>query len=240
MSDKIKDEPVELVPRHLSGSELRSLRLPGGVTFGEVALADPKLAYALVGPKVPELQNLGVGALVPRLSPVLTIPDCPWAWEIINLCASFVSGTAGKTISAQLAGVISRDLWVRKITYTVRRPNAFAGSIFKAQSDHFNKLNPNVDFTLIVKSYWNYVISADPTPLENIEMVFECVCPVGFVLGCASTISATFTLLRALAADEIPYNVCISLHAVSLPRRYDCSLDEALVALAAREIDCCF
>lgn len=221
--------------------ELRDWVLPGpgNLTLGQVALADPRLAAALV----PLHQGgAGDGDLAGHGGPLdllnSQMDGCPaFVWRPVNICGTFTS-TEPKTIQAQIAGVLTKDLWIRKVTYTVRRPLAFAGSIFKAQSDHFNKLNPNVDWTLTVRSFFDYVISPDPTPLENIEMVFECVCPIGFVIGCATTIDAWFTLRRALASDEVPYEVCITLHAVTLPRRYDIGLQVAVAVLAAQGVCC--
>lgn len=39
------------------------------------------------------------------------------------------------------------NFWKHRVTYTVQRPNAFAGNIFKTQS----AFQPNVNFTLTVK-----------------------------------------------------------------------------------------
>jgi hypothetical protein len=236
MTDSSKEKPAGLIepmgPNFI---------LPGGVTLGQVAAHDPRLAAALLPPPSPR-RDVGVGmhdgfADIDALA--LFADTCPaFMLKSVPICASFTS-TEPKTIPAQFGSLITRDLWVRKITYTVRRPNAFAGSIFKAQSDVNNRLNPNVDFRLTVKSFTDYVIASEPTPLETIELVFECVCPIGFVLGCAATIEADFTLRRALAADEIPYEVCIVIWAITLPRRYDISLEIAIAALAARGIGCC-
>jgi hypothetical protein len=123
-------------------------------------------------------------------------------------------------------------MWVRSVTYTVKRPNAFAGNIFKAQSDYFNSLNPNIDFQLTIKSYCQYVIAPDFTPLENIEQVFECVCPAGFVLGCSTNILAEFVNTRDFANDEIPTIVAVTLHAMRLPTLWgQCGFDDAVAAL---------
>ncbi len=199
---------------------------PGALSpsfLGQVAACDPRLANAIIRPDL-----LGWGE-----------PSCGWGWEIVNINGEFTSGAANTQIPFQaLQGIVEVDLWIRKVTYTVRRPNAFANNIFKAQSDYYNRLNPNIDFTMVVKSYCRYVISPDPTPLENIEQVFECVCPVGFVLGCSTQISGNFTNLRAFSdgtnntPDEIPTNVVITLHGVRLPTRYDqCSVSEAAVRM---------
>jgi hypothetical protein len=227
-------------PKEKTGG-LRDLVLPGGLTLGQVAAVDPRLAAALL-PQMPQRRDeFGVGShSIESLDQLALLQDpCPaFMLKAIPICGTFTS-TEPKTIPAQFGTLITRDLWIRKITYTVRRPNAFAGSIFKAQSDVNNALNPNVDFTLTVKSFTDYAIVSTPTPLETLDLVFECVCPIGFVLGCAATIQADFTLRRALAADEVPYEVCIVFWAITLPRSYNISLEVAIAALAARGIDCC-
>lgn len=184
--------------------------------LGFLADHDPQLAASFLRPDL-----IGWGE-----------PSCGWGWEIINLAATFTALTADQTLPAQMNGVVEADLWIRKVVYTVQRPNAFAGNIFKAQSDYFNRLNPNINFTMSVKSYCRYLISEDAMPLENIEQVFECVCPVGFVLGCSSQIAMQFTNLRALATDENPTTATVSLHGTRLPTRYDsCGPKEAVARL---------
>lgn len=170
--------------------------------LGEVALVDPRLAYTLL-----------------RIPGLVTANGCinDGGWEIINLVGRFESGAAGTVVEGKLQNLLDTDLWVRKVTYTVRRPNAFAGNIFKAQSDWFNRQNPNIDFTLVIDSFCRYLISPGPTPLENIEAVFECICRAGLVLRCHMGMLATFVLNRALAADEIPTEAIISFHGVALP-----------------------
>jgi hypothetical protein len=152
--------------------------------------------------------------------------------EIINVVGRFESGAAGSSVPATLQGLLDADLWVYAITYTVRRPNAFAGNIFKGLSDFFNAKNPNIDFELIINSFCRYLIAAEPTPLENLPMIFDCDCPNMFVLKCASSIKGRFILNRALAADEIPTEAIISLIAMRLPTGIYGSCTN-LVALAA-------
>lgn len=211
--------------------------------LGEIAQIDPRLAYSLVGgpaalEKSKESQ-LGVG------SQGIIRPDllgwgkasCGWGWEIINLSAQFEDTAANQVIPAKQSGIVEQDLWIREVKYTVARPNAFQGNILKGESDHYNKLNPNIKFSLIVNSWCRYLISPDFTPLENIEQVFECVCPIGFVLSCNSQMTAQFTNCRALfdtseTNSEIPTEVTISFHAIRLPTRYDaCAVDAAAAAL---------
>ena len=190
-----------------------------GVGLGELALADPRLARSF--------------ALRPDLFGTCT-PACGWGGiEWVNIAGCFTSG-AIQTVQGEVCG-ITTDLWVRFIKYTVRRPNAFAGNILKAQSDYFNSLNPNIDFTLIIKSRCKYILSPDPTPLENITDVFDCICPVGFEIGCSAILQAEFTNKREFAADEVPVEVVVTLGTIPLPTPYEaCSQIEAVSELAAR------
>ena len=203
---------------HAEAALQREGMIPNQPGFlGMVARCDPQLANAIIRPDL-----IGWGE-----------PSCGWGWEILNVVARFTDGAANQNIPYQLAeGIVETDLWIRKITYTVQRPNAFPGSIFKAQSDYFNRLNPNINFTMTVKSYCRYVISPTFTPLENIEQQFECVCPIGFVLGCSSQFSGTMTNLRPFEAGENPTIATITFHAVRLPTRYDsCGVNEAVARL---------
>lgn len=210
MTVPYEDPAAQAVEDHL----MREGMIPFQPGFlGTLAQCDPRLAASIIRPDL-----IGWGE-----------PACGWGWEIIKLSAEFSSTAADQHIDYNLQnGVITSDLWVRKVTYTVRRPSAFAGSIFKAQSDYFNMLNPNIDFTMTVKSFCRYVISPTETPLETISNHFECVCPVGFVLGCNASISGQFINKRALASDETDTEAVIVLHCVRLPTRYEsCSLKTA-------------
>jgi len=170
--------------------------------LADVAVRDPRLAYCLT-----------------RMSGAVGVDGCLsfGSPEIINVVGRFDSGSAGTTVQAQVQGLLDADLWIHSITYTVRRPNAFAGNILKSVSDFFNAKNPNIDFELIINSFCRYLIAATPTPLENLPMIFDCSCPVGMVLSCASSIKGHFTLNRNLAPSEIPTEVIISLIAMRLP-----------------------
>ena len=58
-------------------------------------------------------------------------------------------------------------------------------------------------------------------------------CPAGLVLRCSSNVKADFINNRALADDETPTQVIISLHATRLPRDYygACNAEAAVEAL---------
>lgn len=170
------------------------------VWLGQVAAADPKLAWVL--------REMG------RTSGDLV--DCG-GLELVPLTASWTSGAANQQVPADTQGIVETELWIRSITYTVRRPLAYAGNIFKGVSDYFNQLQPNIDFTLEIKSYQNYLIATEPTPLETLNGSFNACCPTGLVLRCNSQVKASFTNLRAWADGELPVDASIVLHGLRLP-----------------------
>jgi hypothetical protein len=203
--------------------------IPKATWLGDIAAHDPRLAYTL-------LKSGQVSGAGSRLGDGMTPGGYvdTGGWEIINLKATWNAPDPNQNIEAKLDGIAETDLWVRRVTYTVRRPDAFLNNIMKAQSDYYNSLNPNIDITqLTIKSYNRYVISPTNTPLENISTVFEAVAPAGLVLRTVATILATFTNLRAFT--EIPpgsnLNAVISFHATRLPTGFYGSVDPA-VALA--------
>lgn len=218
-----------------------------------VAVLDPRLAVAVLGglERVEQIRDAVRGDPVKKAGSVGAAgsavirpdmlgwgePSCGWGLEHLNIRGTFSSGECDSFINAKMDDPpTTSEMWVRKITYTVKRPNAFAGNIFKAQSDYYNRLNPNIDFTLLINSYCKYVIAPDPTPLENIEEVFECVCPIGFVLGCATNITSRMVLTRDYSTTdgEIPAEVVITLSAVRLPTSYGaCSIERAVEALTS-------
>lgn len=206
----------------LSGFGLGSTREPKA-TFdsfiGQCAKSDPQLAWAL-------LQAASQpGGLVDS-----------GGWEILNLEGTFVTGEQGETIDAVMQGIVEADLWLRAVTYTVRRPNAYAGNILKAQSDVENAKNPNVDVSLLVSSFCQFLITgqASNTPLENLPSVFSCACPAGLVLRATARITSQLFLKRDLDDEvgEVPYNVVISLHTTRLPiGLYSAATREQAVAM---------
>jgi hypothetical protein len=189
--------------------------------LGRIACQDPRLAYALATPIVrPDL----IGG---------NLAQCgQWGLEIIPVTVTWEAGTADQFLRGRQNGIVETDLWIRYIYTTVERPNAFAGSLFKSQSDYFNAQQPNVDVTLDIKSYCRYQIAISPFPLQLLSGAFECACPIGLVLGCAAQIEATFQNRRALAADEVPMRATVALWGIRLPTRYDsCNVDFAVKAL---------
>lgn len=154
-------------------------------------------------------------------------------WEMINLVGRWTSTAADQNVKGQINGIVTSDMWVREVTYTVRRPNAFQGNVFKAQSDYYNMLNPNIDFQLTINSYCRYLISPEFTPLENIKTVFSRVSTLGLVLRCSANINANFINLREFETDENPTEAIITMHGVRLPVEYygQCNAEQSRAML---------
>lgn len=176
---------------------------PTRMTLGEIAFADPKLAYTLMN-----AGKISLGGYVDT-----------GGWEIVNVGATFgvknfdytsppeATIPPGTIIKGQLFGTVEADIWVRKVTYTVRRPLAYGGNIFKSQSDYYNAQNPNIDFQLTINSYSRYVISSDFMPLENISMAFDAAAPAGVVLRFSSNIQTQLINRRPLyGVPPLPTN----------------------------------
>ncbi len=172
----------------------------------DTAYFDPRLAWLLL--------SCGRGNCI-----------APSGWEILNIEGRWDSGAANTTVEGHLSDRLDTDVWVRLVTYTVRRPNFLPGSTWKAQSDYYNMKNPNIAFEMQIKSFCNYFIAQNPTPLENIGIKFECVCPAGLVLKCNSQIRVRYTNLRVFTEEEVPVEAIISLHGVTLPPNLYTSCD---------------
>lgn len=165
----------------------------------EIAIQDPYLAYRLW-----------------NLSPYSSVNT-----ESVHLMRmSFVSASPDqKVISAQLDPLFCDDSLVFDISYQVRRPFAFSGNIFKANSDYFNSLNPCVDVTVRVAGGTDYIMIPNG-PIESIARIdsspkpSRCSCP--FVISYCETPIGEFSLTRTLADDELPYEIIMSWHAVRL------------------------
>lgn len=188
-----------------------------GYFLGDIAPLDPRLAYVLYQAGLAPGGYVDVGG-----------------WEIINIRGTWATTDANQTVRGQFDGLVEADLWVKDVQYTVKRPNAFAGSIFKPQADYFNMKNPNIDFQLIINSYCRYLISPTFTPLENIKQAFSrCCSELGLVLRCSARPEAQFTNTRTLADDEIPTIAVISMHAIRLPREAygACNIEHAVEAM---------
>jgi len=189
----------------------------GGKRVRDLGLADIPL-IAQYDPRLALTMAYG-GAFAPKGVILGGIAAAVGGWEILTLRAVFQSGTVNQTIPVTLPDVAEVDMWVRDIRATVRRPNYFPGNPLRDIANTAYAQNPDIDFTLEVKTWCNFAISLDPVPLGLIAETFECVCPVGLVLTCGASIIGSFTNTRALVdPDEIPTEVTVALHVTRLPR----------------------
>lgn len=139
-----------------------------------------------------------------------------WVHQSYRITFSFTSGTPDVNYPAYLDEPMGEDFFVTDMRSTVRRPNAFAGSVFKAQSDVANAQNSGVDVMLRTQGGspgQQYVINGSFTPLELVAPPIASstskplVC--GWVLTHMQTIKAEFILRRTLGDTEIPMDVSI-------------------------------
>ncbi len=143
---------------------------------------------------------------------------------------------AGQVNSAFLDEPMGQDFFITDVRSTIVRPLAFAGSIFKAQSDVFNSQNSGIDVRLTVQGGTpgaGYVINDNFTPLEL--MAPPATSPTSpmlcnFMLGNMQTIKGEFTWNRAMADDENPTRVTI----VFKGWRMSCALYLGLDVVRAR------
>lgn len=199
--------------------------------LGDVACYDAKLAYSALQAGVVE------GGYVTDTS----------GWEVLSLTGTWGGPTntadipANTGINAILTppGIVEADLWVRKVTYTVRRPVAFPnGGVFRAQSDYFNSLNPNIDATLLVNSFCRYWISPAPTPLELIPEAFSYACPAGLVFRCSANVESSMHNTRTFLAvnGETEVTATITFHCLRLPAGIYGGCDEQQARAVLREL----
>lgn len=139
-----------------------------------------------------------------------------WIKQTYRITFAFTSGAPDVNYAAYLDEPMGEDFLVLDMRSTVRRPNAFAGSVFKAQSDVANAQNSGIDVLLRTQGGnpgAQYVINGSATPLELVAppiasaTVSTQMC--GWVLGHMQTVKAEFILRRTLASDEIPTEVSI-------------------------------
>lgn len=160
-----------------------------------------------------------------------------WVPQRYRIRLSFTSGAADVNYPAYLDEPMGEDFFVSDIRSTVRRPNAFAGSVFKAQSDLANAANSGIDVILRTQGGTpgaQFVINGSFMPLELIAP------PIGgatssplvcdWVLPHMQTIKAEFILTRTLASDEIPTEVTIAFSG----SRLGCSMFNGMSIEAAR------
>lgn len=148
----------------------------------QLSAADPVLAYLLLSGRA----NLG-------------------RYQIYTIEIDFPTGAVDVPVVANWNQQLCTDFWVKKLSTNVWRPNAFAGSIQKAQSDYYNARNSNIGVNLFIGGVKaGYPITQQETPLENLDTDFTGCEEYGWVIRCGRTMEAQAFLRRPLADDELP------------------------------------
>ncbi len=132
------------------------------------------------------------------------LPD--YCWEIINLRALFETPEAGQIIPAKVCGTITRDLWLRRLTWITRRPST---SSFKCEPH----VTPQIDVQMEIHGRVQYLISPEFSPIENLQTVFEFVALTGAILFPSTEFKVAFK--NPLILKTYPVEVVISLHCMS-------------------------
>ncbi len=147
--------------------------------------------------------------------------------------------TQGTLASAFLDAPLGEDFFVTDVRSTINRPLAFAGSIFKAQADVNNAMNPGLDVKLTVQGGnpgAAYVINQNFTPIELIAppIASSTASPIlcNFTLTASQTVKGEFSWRRVLATDENPTIVTIIFKGWT----FGCSMYAGLNIMQAREM----
>lgn len=144
-----------------------------------------------------ELQGIACGA--PRLAYWLCRAER--IWTMYQLVATWVTGAQNQPpISTSLPKPIGCDFYVRDMAFTIRRPNAFKGSVFKAQSDAENMFDSGINVRLTVDGCPKYTITDDAMPIELVARPATLAdsCCISFPLTATQVLRAIFTLSRNL------------------------------------------
>ena len=136
----------------------------------------------------------------------------------------FASGAEGVAVEGALPSTLGEDFYLHDLRSQVSRPNAFAGNIFKAQSDVHNAMNSNIAVKLQVtggRPGGRYLINENFGALELIAPNVQSprpsiVCGRDFVLEYTQSLKASMMLRRTYAQGELPLRVEISLLGFSL------------------------
>jgi hypothetical protein len=161
----------------------------------------------------PSLQDLAIVDPVAALGILLHIPRTPMSFNIPIVFSSFAVNTE---VDGSLDTTLTVRTWIDNITYNVQCPNCFANNIFKPGWDEGLKNNPGVSVSLEVVGGPRYIVSENPTPLENFVAAFDKRWPRGWPLYKLQNIKATFLLTQppggATSPNVPPYNLTLTFN----------------------------
>jgi hypothetical protein len=159
--------------------------------------------------------------------------------QVYSLRAPFVSGAVNDKVTASAGGPTGfcSDFLVLSARATVRRNNAFAGSVWKGQADDYNTKNSGIDVSLEIQGACpNYQITNEPTDLA---LLFDIDVadggtgfPYGMVLPRCGRLAGEFTNTRAFTLQDGPVEVIIALRGISL----GCGLETIELPFAREEL----
>lgn len=151
---------------------------------------------------------------VAQFNPILAlararrVPFAPW---ILPLTATFTSNDPVVIPSSTLAngqGRVDQITIVDSVRYTVDQPNAFAGSIFKAQSDYFFAQQSGLQCKIDVDGAPRYGVVPFFTPLKDALEFIGRKWPQGWVLTYNQSIRMAFQITTPL--PSVPVTVTVS------------------------------
>lgn len=151
---------------------------------------------------------------IAQFNPVLAlararrVPFAPWE---LPLAATFTDPDVTVLPSVAMAngqGRIDQITIVDSVRYTIDQPTAFAGSIFKAQSDYYFALQSGIQVTMDVDGAPRYGVVPFFTPIKDaIEMLGE-KWPQGWVLTYNQSIRMAFQ--STIPLPSLPTTVTVT------------------------------
>lgn len=144
-------------------------KMVGGAGCGCSGSTGPGDAWWLTAP----IQMVAQWNPILALARARRVPFAPW---VLPLSATFTDSTE---VIPSVAldngqGRVDQITIVDTVRYTIDRPTAFEGSIFKAQSDYFFAMQSGIQVTLNVDGAPRYGVVPTFTPIKDaLEMVGE-------------------------------------------------------------------
>ena len=165
-----------------------------------------------------------IAAVNPRLA-VALLRSNPQLPQVYSLTVEFTSGAPDVPVSAQFDSPVTEDFWVYKTEFQVQQPEAFPGSIFRAQQQYYNALNPNImaSFTVSGGVGLPWLFSSAPLPVEALASPMtgpggegRYGCCSNFVMFFPQTLKGTFWFSRQYDVAEVPTVLTITFAGLTL------------------------
>lgn len=166
---------------------------PPGTRDGRLAGADGKLA-GLTSTGLPSTWLADLAFWNPRaaLGIIMGIPRIPIA---MNARTRFdcAAPDAAPNVGA-LDTIITQETWIEQVKFTITQPKSFQGNVLKPQHDYYFQFTSGVDVQAEINSGPRYVLSIEPTPIQNFANVLGCCWPAGWPLFCEQGLRIWFRL----------------------------------------------